>query len=56
MWNDLVRVMNSKARRYSVESERARMLLRQLNTAGGSSMSGLTNEIENFVYSTKHIK
>ena len=56
MWNDLVRVMNSKAQKYSEQRERAKMLLGQLNTAGGSSISALTGEIENFVYSTKHIK
>jgi hypothetical protein len=48
--------MNSTAQKYTEQREKAKLLLRQLNTAGGSSMSGLTNETENFVYSTKHIK
>jgi hypothetical protein len=56
MWNDLVRVLNSKAQRYSEDREMAKMLLSQLNTAGASSMNGFTGEVENFVYRTKHIK
>lgn len=55
MWKDLVRVQNSKAEKYSEDRERAKMLLRQLNTAGGPNILSLTNEIENFVYRTKHI-
>ena len=56
MWNDLVRVMNTNVKRYSEEKEMAKMLLGQLNTAGGSSIHSLRNEIEIFIKRTKHIK
>ena len=56
MWNDLVRVLNSKAQKYSGDREMAKMYLGQLNTARASSMSRFTGEVENFIYRTKHIK